>query len=242
VAAVEARLEHLLASRCLIDHLPDEILACIGHFVVLGGPGDRSSDAAFKLAAVSKRWRTVFLEEGSRLWGYLRFDAASSRGLSKLIAYLRKGDILGLRVDLWGAAGDEMLLTLIQVMEGRTSRLESLDASVGGTSLDWNLYWPLLDHPNYPSKLHTLFIRGSPESPPVHLFGLHRPSVIFTSLTSLTLFFIALDPESSLFPLLQLIPNLKDLDVSQCSDGRLLIPSIDGTDHLHPFPRNPFNQ
>lgn len=117
---VESRLISLKAQRNLIDYLPPEILTIIGRLVVedMG-----SSDFAFTLAAVSRRWRAVFLED-LRIWGSVVLDHEHEQVMvSKLEAFLAKGPLLDL-VLKYGSPGTGDLL--MRAMSGRVPCIRSI--------------------------------------------------------------------------------------------------------------------
>ncbi|KAL7412826.1 hypothetical protein BDY24DRAFT_441958 [Mrakia frigida] len=226
----QAQIASLLSTRPLIDYLPAELLTSIGRCVVFPDHVYKDSDPAFKLVAVSRRWRSIFLQDRS-LWGFLSVDGGSRCQLLKLEQFVAKGPLRRLQIAPWKTK-DEDLGRLYEALEGKTSSLEEFDATTRHP-LDWDTLWSLIIHPTRPSKLQTLSIalgRHSPLGP--SLSQLQLPTTLFPSLTTLSLGNIFLHQPSSLFPLFNLLPNLRSFSLSDSYNVLLILPSIDGTDRL----------
>ncbi|KAL7412796.1 hypothetical protein BDY24DRAFT_415754 [Mrakia frigida] len=226
----QARIASLLSTRPLIDYLPAELLTSIGRCVVFPDHDYKDSDPAFKLAAVSRRWRSIFLQDQS-LWGFLFVDGGSRCQLLKLEQFVAKGPLRRLRIDPWKTE-DEDLGRLYEALEGKTSNLEEFDATTR-QPLDWDVLWSLITHPTRSSKLQTLSIAlGDPSTTLPSLPHFHLPTTLFPSLTTLSLASVFLQQPSSLFPLFNRLPNLRSLQLLDSYNMLLIFPNIDGTDRL----------
>ncbi|KAL7412793.1 hypothetical protein BDY24DRAFT_391081 [Mrakia frigida] len=229
----QARIASLLSTRPLIDYLPAELLTSIGRYVVFPGNSYQmeTSDPAFKLVAVSRRWRSIFLQDRS-LWGFLSVVGGSPRQLLKLEQFAAKGPLRCLRISPSWNSEDHGLRSLYGALEGKTSSLEEFDATTRHP-LDWDTLWSLITHPTRPSKLQTLSIALEMYSQlGSYLPQLQLPTTVLPHLTSLSLRSVPVQHSSSLFPLFSLLPNLRSLSLSTTRNMHLILPSIDGTDRL----------
>lgn len=221
----QALVPSLLSSRPFIDHLPPEILLAIGRFFVFTSRSVPSSGRAFQLAAVSRRWRTIFLADRA-LWGDLRLSGESERELDRVEAYLQKGPLRTLSFRCERGSADT-ISRLCRSLGSRGTGLREIGV-LAESSFRLDLLWILVGSPPLTQvRAVDFYYWGSPPC------IISLPSSHLLSLTSLSLGCIIQHPgSSSLLPLLRLLPNLAFLSLRDCTNLPLILPTMDNTSRL----------
>lgn len=195
------------ASRNLIDFLPPEILALIGRFAV---EDTGSSDIAFTLAAVSRRWRTVFLE-GTQLWSNVHLLAQTSEAaMTKLETCLERSPIRNLVLGYLSAKDDDKLIVALAGRLGCTKSFETQSPRL-------SLYKVLRLVETAGALERLIAYRPTPRimSRSVDLRpDQPRPSIKHSELRCLSVYPSHIGRVSSIAWLLMLLPDLEDLTVA----------------------------
>ncbi|KAL7416511.1 hypothetical protein BDY24DRAFT_439014 [Mrakia frigida] len=245
-SALDAKL--LLYQKSKANHiqtLPAEILTSIGHLLV-----NSDSDVALRLAGVSSRWRSIFLDD-AKVWSRLKLGRKRSLPKAKAFWERSKGLLVALEMD--GVPGElaGKVMGMVNGSFGRLKvfrwrveqrceigpelqrwrgrfrnlrhlRLELWPGDFNGrvATIDLDLVWNLLVGPCVLETLDLRNLNTPTLIPPPHLGSIS--SIKHLNLSSYTLLNLPTSsPENDLSHFLDLVPNLETIALPN-SQGRFI--------------------
>ncbi|KAL7412838.1 hypothetical protein BDY24DRAFT_391241 [Mrakia frigida] len=208
-------LLHRRLQRNFIDFLPNEILSDVGRLLV---EDQGTSDVAFPLAAVSSRWRNLFRNDPV-LWERILIPGLYPR-TDRTAKFQALTGAPNSRIrDLTLADGSAEAMKVVSEVVRRGEQLRSLNVC-GKGGMDGAAIWQLLGGPSDPSPfLRSLSITHTPKS----LINALPPFPFLSTLHTLSLRHQHV--LTSIYPLLQLLPNLQTLSLE--GNFHLLLPHMD---------------
>lgn len=253
VASLQARRSALDAKLVLyqksktnhIQTLPAEVLTSIGHLLV-----GSDSDVALKLAGVSLRWRSIFLDD-AKIWSRLKLGKKRYHPKAKAFWERSKGMLVGLEMEGVPPESVGKVMGMVNASFGRLKifrwrveercdvgtelrrwrsrfgnlrhlRLELWPTGFDGrlATIDLDMVWDLLAGP---CVLETLDLRNlnTPSIVPPPRIG-SIASIKHLNLSSYTLLnYPTSSPENDLSHFLDLVPNLETVSLPN-SQGRFI--------------------